>query len=111
MLVRGGVFFGRTANRAASLAHVPRAVHRHRVILSGTAKSISGFFTRTKAVVGTRLSATDIADFLAGSRLVDKRVQKNCFRISVGDLFVYKSPKFRGHGKLKLILDEWAIRK
>ena len=69
-----GRFFRRTANRAASLAHVPWAVHCRRVLFPGTTKSISRCIARIEGVVCARFPAVTIDDFLAGSCLVHKGI-------------------------------------
>jgi hypothetical protein len=55
--------FRHAARRAASLAYVPWAVHRHGILIHGTTTSIPRLLTRNTFYPG--LPATDIADFLA----------------------------------------------
>ena len=65
------------AHRAPSLAHVLWAVHRHRVLLPGTATGLPRLVTRIKRTFCPGPLAVGIADFLAIPSSLHECIQEN----------------------------------
>src|SRR5450755_1617313 len=61
-------YFWEATSGATSLAHVLRTVYRHRILLPGTATSVSRLVTQNKHTFCPGDPAPDIADFLADPR-------------------------------------------